>query len=184
MPNGVTRHLGVAATNVTVRNNIFDNTNAKYGYAMEVAPLGQEPPPTNTHILNNVFLRSDVGVAGAEFVPLSVDSACTGTLVRNNLVHAPLYDKYASWDTANTTQSNNLVNLPHRPAQCDDARGNATCVDPKLARTDPSDANYCKLTDGSPAVDRGYAVDSVTDDFYGNARPRGAGWDIGVEEHQ
>jgi hypothetical protein len=40
------------------------------------------------------------------------------------------------------------------------------------------------LKEGSPAIDKGTALPDVTEDLEGNARPRGAGYDIGCYERQ
>jgi parallel beta-helix repeat protein len=53
-------------------------------------------------------------------------------------------------------------------------------VDPRFV--DPRGGDY-HLQSGSPCIDAGVALSQVADDFDGNARPQGAGIDIGPYEH-
>ena len=53
-------------------------------------------------------------------------------------------------------------------------------TDPMLV--DPAGANFRPRL-GSPAIDWGRAVSSVTRDFDGCVRPRGAGYDVGPYEY-
>jgi hypothetical protein len=68
---------------------------------------------------------------------------------------------------------------------CQDAQGltgSGHCTDPDFASTDPSSADYLRLTASSPAIDKGVPV-PVFDDFWGNPRPFGNAPDLGIQEY-
>jgi len=67
---------------------------------------------------------------------------------------------------------------------------NYACVDPPPAHdlwdvdvlfVNPASGDF-HLRQGSPAIDAGIALAEVTNDFDGNVRPQGAGYDIGTYE--
>jgi len=72
------------------------------------------------------------------------------------------------------TIDHNLINGPTQIYGDD-----AVIADPKFVN--PSGADF-HLREGSPAIDNGSAVDTPSDDFDGNPRPQGAGYDIGAFE--
>jgi PKD repeat protein len=183
-PHETTNLLRVSATNVTIRNNVFDSTNTKYGYGLQVLQLGDEPV-NNIHILNNVFLRTDAGTAG-DYNPVNVSSAVKNSVMRNNIGYAPTYTRYQSWNESNTAASNNLVYTPNNASLCRDGQGHTGsgyCVNPNFVSTDPANAAYVKLNAGSPAIDKGMAMAAVAKDFWDGARPQGSAPDIGVHEY-
>lgn len=55
-------------------------------------------------------------------------------------------------------------------------------ADPLIAGGDPLDPSFYKLQPNSPAIDAGADV-GVIEDFDGNPRPQGAGYDIGAYEY-
>jgi PKD repeat protein len=185
-PNGTTSLLRLSATNTTVRNNVFDSTDAKYSYGIEVFREGQEPAPNNTHILNNVFLRTDAGVSGSEYKPINISSVSTNTMLRNNIGYAPSYNQPQTWNESSTAASNNLVYTPNAGSLCKDGQGHTGsgyCVNPNFASTDPANAAYLKLNSGSPAIDKGVAMPMVPKDFWEGSRPQGSGPDLGIHEY-
>jgi hypothetical protein len=160
-------YLGVSllvwARDVSVRNNLFDGTDANFGgyTAITVAQRGVEAAPERVAILNNTAYRGD---SSAEFLFTSVEGLAQNTIVRNNLAAAPLATTKNMVSSVSTTtlQSNNLLAsiLPFVNAPARDFH----------------------LTATSSAIDQGMPV-PVFDDFEQNSRPCGNGWDLGAFEY-
>ncbi|MBL0275011.1 MAG: PKD domain-containing protein [Anaeromyxobacter sp.] len=155
--------LEIWARQVMVRNNLFDGTGAsRYYTAVAVGRRGVEPPPEEVRVLHNTVVRTD---PSSEFEAFKVQPAAGGVLFRNNLASAP--------------------SAP-RPVLVSGAGGPGFVSDhnllvPLSAFTDAAGGDLT-LGAGSPAVDGGRSAPEVRADYFGQARPRGAGVDLGAIE--
>ena len=149
--------LEIWARDVTVRNNVFVATGAAGEYlAVQVSQRGVEPVPERVQLFHNTVFRSDAATS----VTLVDAAAADTTLVANNLV----------WGAAAGTMEIGGGSIT--------GEGNLAGVDPLFEA--PLDDRF-QLGAGSPALDAGVAV-PVFDDFTGNPRPAGGGWDAGAFE--
>jgi hypothetical protein len=94
--------------------------------------------------------------------PAIIASGGTGHKVRNNIVYNCPDNTINTGAASSPTVSNNLTTNP--------GFVNAT-------------GNDFRLQAGSPAIDRGVTVPSITTDFSGAARPQGSAFDIGAHEY-
>jgi hypothetical protein len=137
-----TRALSLWARMGTVRNNIFDLSNANPGsqnWAIAIFRLGVEPPPDDIQVYNNTayssFAQFNVGI---DFTMITVDpsgAGATNIIVRDNYASAPGYvTKSVLFDPFNrTTNSNNTITntpgwvsaTPSVPAHFKPAAGSA-----------------------------------------------------------
>lgn len=162
--------LRVSARDVTVRNNIFDATGAKYYFSINVLRVGIEPAPDNVHIYNNLSYRRDSQVyQGDPFALVSVASEATNTRVHNNVISAPSlpanFVQQVIIGTGTSTNSNNVVQ-----------------ANPLFVSANPLLPPDFRLSSGSPLIDAGTPV-SVWNDFSLNVRPVNSIWDIGPYEY-
>jgi hypothetical protein len=145
----------------------------------------------NSHltIVNNVF-ANDLGFQS--FYPIGIGlENCPKTNVKNNIFYNQPYHTISV--TGNKGGQEIDYNLAYRsdgqPSRC--YQIDYQCVDPApkhdLWNVDPLFVNPAAgnfhLRGSSPAIDAGIALAEVTNDFDGNARPQGAGYDIGAFEH-
>jgi hypothetical protein len=89
-PNPVNRHLHVVGDYISIRNNIFDSTDASYDYQGVIlrAFPGYVDEPTGSFVINNTFYRSD---APDDFLyGIYVGEGVIGATVQNNLASFPL----------------------------------------------------------------------------------------------
>lgn len=155
--------LEIWARQVLVRNNVFDATGvSNYYAAISAVRRGVEPAPQDVRVFNNTVVRGD---SGAEFTVLQVASDSANVTVRNNLASAPL------------ASTRTMVAGSRGPGFAEDH--NLLSSTPGF--TDVAGGDYSLLA-GSPAVDAGVALSEVRTDHLGNARPRGAGYDLGALE--
>jgi hypothetical protein len=167
------------AKNLTIRNNIIQ----AYG-GINTGGGGNR----DLTIVNNIF-ANDLSFQG---YPVGVAlEDCPNTIVKNNI----LYDQpsHTISVTGNRNGQEIDYNLAYRsdglPSDCYSI--NYECVNPAPAHhlwnVDPLFVNPTSddfhLREGSPAIDSGIALAEVTNDFDGNARPQGEGYDIGAFEY-
>lgn len=154
--------LSIWASDVVVRNNVFDGTGAaKYYTAVAVGRRGIEPAPDRVRILHNTLVRRD---AVAELYAVRVAPDARNVTVRNNLVSAPAAAEkgVVQGEAPGLVADHNL--LTPSPGFADDGRGEYV-PGPR-----------------SPAVDAGAALGEVRSDFARAPRPRGAAPDVGAFE--
>jgi hypothetical protein len=151
-----------------VYNNIAYNM-VHAGYS--IPSWGVAGPVSNLHFINNVAYKCDYGFWGQH-------SNFTNVEIRNNIFSQISNNPrilLVPGSEVNTLIDHNLF----------DGSGsvlgsNSVVGDPKFVN--PAGANF-HLQDGSPAIDKGLLVNAPTDDFDGNSRPQGAGFDIGAYEY-
>jgi len=163
---GVQVMLCVWASDVTVRNNIFDVSLAST--CISVTPRGIEPPPARVHVYNNTGYSASPSLV-LRFVRIA--SSASATVVRNNLAAAPNQTSAVLLGGTGTglVESNNLLTRS-----------------PGFVTQAPVAPPDFRLATGSPAINAGAAA-PVFDDFGGGARPLdgggAGGWDIGAWEY-
>ncbi len=168
--SGVQVALNVWASDVTVRNNIFDGTGSSAYYtAINMGRRGTTPPPSNNRVYNNTIYKTDQLPDCDSCRGIEIDAAVTQTVVRNNLVHLP---SAASEPEMMRNDSTDLV-----------SDYNLMTDAPGLA--DPDNIDFLQkdygLLAGSPAENQGTQV-PVRDDCAGTQRPQDGLYDIGAFE--
>jgi len=163
--------------NISVYNNIAYNN--KY-CGISIPPNGDvpNPPMNNLKVINNNFYNNgrDVTWGGG----ISVDNPnVTNLAIRNNIFSQNLlFQIMIEVPEQNLTVDHNLID-GYRGYENETRGDDYVEGDPMFVN--PSGADF-HLQEGSPAIDNGSAVDAPSDDFDGNPRPQGAGYDIGCYE--
>jgi hypothetical protein len=168
------------ARDIIIRNNIIQ----AYG-GVNTGAGG------NSHltIVNNVFANN---LAFQSFYPMGVGlKDCPNTVVKNNIFYdQPFHTISVNGNTSGQEIDYNLAyRSDDQPSRCYVI--DYQCVNPAPAHhlwdIDPLFINPAAgdfhLQGGSPAIDAGTALAEVTNDFDGNLRPQGEGYDIGAFEH-
>lgn len=152
-----------ALKNVVIANNtVVDNKTTAIKW--------DAGPHQNTFVENNIF----AGQSGQEALLLQANST-TGITLDHNLWNLPGVQKPYLW--ANTTYS-------HSGWASATGQGTGDVAgDPKFAGAWDLPASNLELSAGSPAIDKGKTLSSVTHDYNGASRPAGAAYDIGAFEY-
>ena len=175
--------LNGGANNLTIKNNII-----KAYIGINTAQSGQH----HLYIFNNLWIN-DLSIGSLnESNPYAIGLRNVPyTIVKNNIFYnQPDNTIFTLGDTAGQEIDNNLAfNGDGSNAPCMKVE-NWICANPPPAHdqwnVDPLFINpaaydyHLQLT--SPAIDAGFSVNNVTDDYEGNPRPQGIGYDIGVYE--
>lgn len=162
------------ANHNTVRNNkIFDNGYVGGDSAGIILGSGD-----SNSAYNNLVWHNRAGIQIAYSNP-------SNTTVYNNTVYANFtYGIYIHGDSSGTIIRNNLLNANGHPEIQNNGVGSV--LDHNLAGTDPKFVNAATgdfhLQPGSPAIDGGIMLDTVTTDIEGTLRPQGGGHDLGAYE--
>lgn len=168
--------------NTVIKNNIFYANDAGWGIQLWGYTLTQ-----NILIANNTF----IGATAAGTPDWRVGNIVMGGEVHDAIIDNNVLDE-PSGATAffdycvpgPVTIRNNITTGTgwFYDGTCGfSMEDNLLGTDPQLV--DPAGLDF-HLKPGSPASDTGRVHPEVTDDFDGNARPKGAGWDIGAFECQ
>lgn len=151
-----------SASQVMVRNNVFDATLDGEYTGVYVHRRGIEPVPTGYRVYNNTFYKGSANkdTKGFDFGPEVADAR-----IRNNLL--------AFQAGGNVTTSVG-------------GGGAGWAIDHNLLTDAPGFASAAggdfSLVAGSPAADAGTALWETILDLAGTGRPRGAGYDLGAIE--
>ena len=157
--------LRIAASEITVRNNVHDFSNGSNGQtSVVITKDGITPAPDQLRVYNNTFYSS-YAVPNGQFVGVQIDNSVTNVTARNNLAYAPNAINplmFLNSCGACLTQSNNSTD------------SQITIASPPISTTDwaPASASY--------AIGGGVTV-PVWSDYYRNSRPLGT-LDIGAVE--
>ena len=171
----------------TVRNNLLYNNHAtgivNYVNFGAAGPKGME-------ILNNTVYQA----ADGRWAVIVWKTAGTNR-IRNNVLYHPStargsIDYLTAADVTNTDSDYNVITnvTPNDATVVTLAQWKAQGHEPHSMTATPAalfmnPATYdLRLRTGSPAIDRGAAVTTVTADIRGAARPSGAAWDVGAYE--
>jgi hypothetical protein len=159
---------------VSVYNNIaYDNDNS----GLTVAGWG-EPVPSHPMsqilIINNTFYSNGTEGWG---VGISVENPDADYVtIRNNILSQNLYSQILVEEVGvGLAVDHNLFDGTGDPYGTEYQEGWPGFVD-------PGDGDF-DINSGSPAIDNGSADEAPDDDFEGNARPSGSGFDIGAYEY-
>lgn len=168
------------ANNLIIRNNII---NAFRG--VNVAPTGQH----HLFIYNNLWI-SDISIIDPDPVAIHLNNVPYAQVKNNIFYNQPTNTILVFGDTTGQEIDYNLAfNSNGSAAPCMKV-GSYYCVNPPPAHDkwnvdplfiNPAISDY-RLQPGSPAIDAGAAVLSPND-YAGNPRPLGGGFDIGVYEY-
>lgn len=172
-PNPVQQHLQIGASNITVRNNIFDGSGSieyRAPIAVDKSGPATKPAITGVNIYNNTCYH-DTASPLPQYYGIYVYEA-EGVEIKNNLITLPL----------------GAANAVYYCSDCDQvsAEGNLLTNSPEFV--DSANADYLQrnfdLQAGSPAINYGVTV-PVIEDFNGDERPDSVNnlWDAGAFEY-
>jgi len=165
---------------ITFRNNIFIMNDPGYSPMNFQRKSGQDPI-SNITIVNNTLVHLN----GTGHYGISLDNI-TNAIVKNNLFidYGDRYNSYVniSGNSTNIVIGNNAVYKRDGIAPMGGPYpGDIWMQNPKVTNLTGLDFH---LTPSSPLIDHGSNVGNlVVDDFDGNPRPEGRGYDIGPYEH-
>jgi len=162
--------IRVCGRYITVRNNILDSqTTGEYFTGIMVVPGGSTPSPVGVEIYNNTIFRKGPNSSGETWIGVSVESGCTGTAVKNNLV--------------SFQNERNNAQLIANAGSGTVSAGNLLWPEAGFVNAAGSDplARDFRLVSSAP-VDAGVKV-PVFEDFLGNDRPKNSAYDIGAIEN-
>jgi len=168
--------------NISVYNNIIYN-NRNVG--ITVTPNGDvpNPPMKNIIIINNTIYNNGWDLGGDSWGGgIGVDNPnTTNLIIRNNIVSQNFNFQIAiEASVQNLKIDFNLIN-GFRGELSEEVYGNDYVeADPKFVNISGKDLH---LQSSSPAIDNGSFAEAPNDDFDGNPRPQGSGYDIGAFEY-
>lgn len=156
-------------TNLTVQNSLIAS-NPAAGVATDNG--------TGGGILHNTFVGNGFGGSSAYLTGAVAVGDAGSEYVVNNIMVSNYYGLNCYNCTG--TSSSNLI-WGNTTDYVNDASAASTDlnVDPQF--NDPGEGDY-SLSIGSPAVDAGSSLFGVPTDAFGEARPQGAGYDMGMDE--
>lgn len=157
--------------NITIRNNIIDaSSNGTYFTGITVSKTNATPSPDQIEIYHNtIYKYADPN--GQIWYGISIPDTCGLVTVRNNLVEFPYvcaghFSVYNG--SPNTVFTDNVLNStvtfenPHDP--------------------NPLQRSFRLHSNSLSAINMGYPLSVVYNDFDGVVRPQGTGYDIGAFE--
>ena len=136
----------------------------------------------NVHVLNNTFAFCN---ENKSYTCIVLDAAITGSLVKNNIFWNPQGGKTieAAGFSGSVAIGNNLTRGDAMHDQGSTPSGMS--LSSNLLNTNPllvSPPGDFRLQSGSPAINAGETLASVTVDHVGTSRPQGGAHDIGAYE--
>jgi hypothetical protein len=188
------------ASNIIIERNFCTWPQAGAAINNEVAMIGSDAGAVTGIIFrNNIFVQmrqglnvmnsSDVAVLNNDFIGIlqegAILSQAPSTQIANNIFYnvGSGEDSYvcadaASQPTLQVAANDQFVQGGTPGTYC----GNAPhlTLDPLFNNTAAMDFH---LQSNSPLIDHGLTLSQVTNDYFGTARPQGAGYDIGAVEY-
>ncbi|GEM_PF-4161335 len=172
------RIIDIRGNNITIRNNIFDITNAVIPWGVTVANIqtlgatenGQTANHDNIQVYNNTIVKNDNGTS----ITLLNNpfSGATGHRVENNLIYSPGTSVSLS-NGSNITTNGNLIygtNYTTYPFSS-----------PYSSPASMFGSSFAPLSN-APSVDAGVFVPTRID-YAKNNRPQGTAFDVGAFEY-
>ncbi|MCK4306788.1 right-handed parallel beta-helix repeat-containing protein [candidate division WOR-3 bacterium] len=174
----VASEAGGLLENVRLYNNIaYNNKNVGIWIVNWGEPV-PEHPMKDIKVINNTLYNNGEEWGGGIMI---MNSDAKNVVIRNNLCSQNLSFQIALEDTppTNLVVDHNLIDgymgywgeIYGR----DSVVGNPDFISPSVAGF--------HLQEDSPAIDKGSSIYAPNDDFDGNPRPQGAGYDIGAFEY-
>ncbi|KAA0003386.1 MAG: hypothetical protein FE048_01635 [Thermoplasmata archaeon] len=173
----VASEAGGLLENIRIYNNIaYDNEVCGIGIAGWGFML--KHPMRNIKVINNNFYNNGEGVWGGG---ISVENSdAENIVIRNNICSQNLlFQIQVEVSVQNLTVDHNLID-GYRGYEDEIYGDDYVEGDPMFVN--PSGADF-HLQKNSPAIDNGSPINAPTDDFDGNPRPQGKGYDIGAYEY-
>lgn len=172
-------HFWNSSADNLVEKNLIVNCDRGIGF-------GLDGRPNSAGIIrNNMIYHADNGAPYAD-APIALTES-RDTQVYNNTIYLensfPWAIEYRFPTTSGVTIVNNLANRPVR--QRDGASGTTANNVANAAASwfvNPAGGDLHLSSGVSSVMDKGQSVAGLTDDFDGQARPQGAGIDIGADE--
>jgi parallel beta-helix repeat protein len=162
-----------ADSNIVRQNQVYDN-NQSAGYGAGILLSSGD----SNIAYNNLIWGS------SHYVGLQIGFSASNPMAYNNTIYNNHYGVDIGSSSSNAVMQNNIVYSSSASNYAN--RGVGTVADHNLIGTNPSFANAAaadfRLQVGSPAIDAGVTVSSVTTDFSGALRPQGGGYDLGAFE--
>ena len=166
--------------NICIYNNIAYNCDI---CGLTISRNGESPthPMKNIKIINNTFYNNGDGGWGGG---IAVDNPyIQNVVIRNNIVSRNMtfqMEVEPDVSMSNLTVDHNLI---HGYRGYDDEIKGTDYVEGNPLFVNASSADF-HLTEHSPAIDNGSPIDAPSDDYDGNTRPQGSGYDMGAYEYQ
>jgi hypothetical protein len=158
--------------NITVRNNIIDaSSNGTYFTGISVSKTNATPSPDQIEIYHNtIYKYADPN--GQIWYGIAIPDICGLVTVRNNLVEFPYvcaghFSVYNG--SPNTVYTDNVLNSTVTFENPDDPN--------------PLLRSFRLHPNSLSAINMGYILSVVHNDFDGVERPQGSGYDIGAYEY-
>jgi hypothetical protein len=178
---------GGTAEHLRIFNNVILHA---WTAGIQISDTDRDGPRQDIHIFNNtIWGTRNHGTSGIYLLSANV----TDVVIQNNIVVMDperVVGRITAGSAAVVAGVTVDHNLVQGPTECSndypdcvelsDSEG-TQIADPLLVDGENGDLH---LREGSPAIDRGIAVDELTVDFDGAARPQGQGIDIGAFEYE
>jgi len=176
--------LSGPVNNLTFRNNIFLMNDPGY-CAMSLYHVGDTPGIfiENISVVNNTFVHKNGSATGAIWM-----RAIRNSTVKNNIFYdycSELVKSYVNFYTDLPSENINIGNncvyntsgaYPNNGAYPNDL----WMTNPEFVNLESADFH---IKSNSPCIDKGEILSTVPNDYDGNLRPQGAGYDIGAYEY-
>ena len=172
----VASEAGGFLENVRIYNNIAYN-NEEVGIWIANWSLASEQPMKDIEVINNTLYNNGNEWGGGINV---MNSDAENVVIRNNICSQNLSFQIVIEDTPqNLIVDHNLID--GYMGYFGEIYGSDSVVgNPMFVNFSGADFH---LLESSPAIDNGSSIDAPNDDFYGNSRPQGTGYDIGAYEY-
>ncbi len=166
-------HSNIASSNNDFENKIYNNVYYSLNDDLSVGTRflwvnSPNPLAFGTFVLKNNIMYAPNAVSNGYFILWNAPG--TSLESDNNIANPNTFSSYNG-------NSYSLINWQNLPGQND---SNSSNVNPLLVN--PSGGNY-HLAGNSPAIDNGTFVAGLYEDYDGNLRPQGSGYDIGAYEN-
>jgi hypothetical protein len=175
----IASEMGGLLENIRVYNNIAYH-NRYIGFSISpCCPESATHPMQNIEVINNTFYNNGWETWGGG---IAVDNPdIQNVIIRNNIVSRNLYFQIAvapAVSLQNISIDHNLID-GYRDTEGETYGSDSVTGDPLFVNAGDGDFH---LQPGSPAIDTASSLNAPSDDFDGNTRPSGSGYDIGAYE--